>query len=279
MRTTSIKLGSLALLLSSSIAFSQPPGITMEMINRTLPLEGAPLAEPGPYAVMTEGAYDTAGQILFRPTELSAFPAQDKLPLMIWGNGGCAIDGTRYGDFLSTIASYGFLVMTTKGIEGEDRRQANASDMLAAIDWAEAENQRAGSPLMGKIDTSQIAVMGQSCGGFLSVSLGTDSRVGTIGVFNSGVRPPNPDAAAVANTAFPSTGRGCASVLWPAGQDRQLSGRCKPVSRERAWQRAGGVPALSARGVGARCSASEEGRGFGSDRVSYQDHPSVERHK
>ena len=32
-----------------------------------------------------------------------------------------------------------------------------------------------------------MAVMGQSCGGFLSVSLGTDPRVDTIAPFNSGV--------------------------------------------------------------------------------------------
>ncbi len=42
--------------------------------------------------------------------------------------------------------------------------------------------------------------MGQSCGGFMSVGVGADSRVGTIGVFNSGVRPPNPDAPAGGNT-------------------------------------------------------------------------------
>jgi acetyl esterase/lipase len=87
-------------------------------------------------------------------------------------------------------------------VEGESRRQASAADLLAAIDWVEAENKRAGSPLNGKIDTSQIAVMGQSCGGFLSVSLGADPRVDTIGVFNAGVQPPNPNAPAL---PFPTT--------------------------------------------------------------------------
>jgi hypothetical protein len=50
--------------------------------------------------------------------------------------------------------------------------------------------------------TDRMAVMGQSCGGFLSVSLGTDPRVDTIGVFNSGVQPANPDAPA---SPFPTT--------------------------------------------------------------------------
>jgi hypothetical protein len=44
--------------------------------------------------------------------------------------------------------------------------------------------------------------MGQSCGGFLAVSLGADPRVDTIGVFNSGVQPANPNAPA---GPFPTT--------------------------------------------------------------------------
>src|SRR5262249_3999065 len=53
---------------------------------------------------------------------------------------------------------------------------------------------RAGAPLKGKVDTQHMAVMGQSCGGFLSITLGADRRVGTIGVFNSGVQAPGPGA-------------------------------------------------------------------------------------
>ncbi|MES2603361.1 MAG: hypothetical protein V4603_00390 [Pseudomonadota bacterium] len=205
MRTNTIRSISLSLLLGSSIAAAQPPGITMEMINTTLPEEGAPLAVAGSYAVTAEGAYNAARYLVFRPTDLAAFPARDKLPLLLWGNGGCAIDGKRYGGFLSTIASHGFLVLTTTAIEGEAQRQQNAQDLLAAIEWATAENSRAGSPLQGKVDLEHIAVMGQSCGGFLSVSLGTDPRVDTIGVFNSGVQPAAPAAANAPASPFPTT--------------------------------------------------------------------------
>jgi acetyl esterase/lipase len=47
-----------------------------------------------------------------------------------------------------------------------------------------------------------MAVMGQSCGGFLSVALGVEPRVKTIGVFNSGVQAANPNAPA---GPFPTT--------------------------------------------------------------------------
>jgi len=185
-----------ALLALAGTAFAQPPGITPEMISRSLPLEGAPLAEPGPYAVTSEAAFGSPGHMVFRPTDLAAFPARDKLPVVVWGNGGCAIDTTRYGGFLSTIASHGFLALGTAAQEGAPRRQATADDLRAAVDWAFAENARDGSPLKGKVDTEHVAVMGQSCGGFLSISLGADPRVDTIGVFNSGVQPANPNAPA-----------------------------------------------------------------------------------
>jgi hypothetical protein len=176
------------LLTSAGACLAQPPGITREMIERSLPLEGAPLAIPGPYKVTSEAAFGTPGLIVFHPADLGAFPSKDTLPLMVWGNGGCAIDSTRYAGFLTTIASHGFLVMGTVPQEGAARRQAKADDLRAAIDWADKENARAGSPLEGKIATDKVAVMGQSCGGFLSIALGADPRVKTIGVFNSGVQ-------------------------------------------------------------------------------------------
>jgi hypothetical protein len=172
----------------------------MEQINTTLPLEGAPLAEPGPYQVTSGPAFGAPGLMVLHPAA-DALRRRDTLPVMVWGNGGCAIDTARYGGFLSTIASHGFLVLGTAAQEGQ-RRQATADDLRAAIDWASAENARDGSPLRGKIDTDQVAVMGQSCGGFLSLSLGADPRVDTIGMFNSGVQPPNPNAPA---GRFPST--------------------------------------------------------------------------
>src|SRR5436309_12698240 len=179
---------------SAGESFAQPPGITPDMIATALPVEGAPLAQPGPYAVTSEAAVGSPGHLVFRPTSLDAFPAKDTLPVMVWGNGGCAIDSTRYSGFLSTTASHGFLVLGTAAQPGAPRRQATADDLRAAIDWAEKENARAGSPLRGKIATDKVAVMGQSCGGFLSVALGADPRVRTIGAFNSGVQKATPGA-------------------------------------------------------------------------------------
>ena len=204
MRRTTLVLGILLVLAFAAESRAQPPGITAEMIATALPVEGAPLAQPGPYKVISEPAFGSPGHVVFRPADLGAFPARDTLPVMAWGNGGCAINSTRYAGFLSTIASHGFVVLATAAIPGAERRQATADDLRAALDWAAAEARREGSPLRGKIATDRMAVMGQSCGGFLAVGLGADPRVDTIGVFNSGVQPAGAGASG-AQASRPTT--------------------------------------------------------------------------
>ncbi len=221
MNTRTIRLAPLALLALAAPGLAQPPGIDFAEINRQLPLEGAPLAIPGPYEVINEAAFGATGYHVWRPADLSDFRRRNRLPVMAWGNGGCAIDGLRYTDFLTTIASHGFLVISTvpvaapapaegagagpgpgaAGAAGGGRGRggrgqgATAANMDAAFDWADAENVREGSPLNGRIATDKMAAMGQSCGGFMSLEIGADPRVGTIGMFNSGVNAPEGPAA------------------------------------------------------------------------------------
>ena len=193
MRKTSIVLGTLIAIAFAGVSQAQrPAGITPEMIATALPVEGAPLAVPGPYKIESGSAFGSPGHVVYRPADLTPFPGKDTLPLMVWGNGGCAINSTRYGGFLMTIASHGFVVMATAAEPGAaPGTRSTADNLRKAIDWADAENKRAGSPLNGKIALDKVAVMGQSCGGFLSIELGADPRVDTIGVFNSGAQGDN----------------------------------------------------------------------------------------
>jgi dienelactone hydrolase len=197
-RNASIVLGTivLAVVVVSAVspaAQQRPAGITPEMIATALPVEGAPLAVPGPYAVDSGPAFGSPGHVVYRPADLTPFPAKDTLPVMVWGNGGCAINSRRYAGFLTTIASHGFVVLATAAEPGVTR--ATADHLRKAIAWAEAENTRPESPLKGKIALDRLAVMGQSCGGFMSLELGADPRVDTIGVFNSGVQGNNVTAS------------------------------------------------------------------------------------
>jgi dienelactone hydrolase len=193
-------LAAAGLAVVCSLAVAQlPPGVTPEMIAFSLPEEGAPKAVPGKHTV-TSGLASNDTLRVFRPADLAPFPRRDKMPVVLWGNGGCAINVGRYAGLLETIASHGFLVISTNsnapaappsppqpGAPPARPRSATAADLKAGIDWAEAENTRDGSPLQGKVDMKHVAVMGQSCGGRLSIELGADPRVGTIGVFNAGL--------------------------------------------------------------------------------------------
>ena len=127
-----------------------PPGITPDMISRALPLEGAPLAVPGPYEVASGPAFGSPGHVVFHPADLDAFPAEDSLPVMAWGNGGCAINGTRYSGFLTTIASHGFLVLSTAPVAGAGRGRAGGGRP-----WSGARLGR------GRERTGRRAVRGQ----------------------------------------------------------------------------------------------------------------------
>ncbi len=195
-------LAAAGLALFTTFAAAQlPPGITQEMIATALPEEGAPKAVTGTHAVMNELAFGNENLKVFRPTSLDHFPGHDTLPVVIWGNGGCAMNVGRNAGWLETMASHGFLVISTNpgpttltppaaGQQGPPRpRQATWNDLKAGIDWAEKENARDGSPLKGKINIAKVAVMGQSCGGRMSFELGGDARVQAIGVFNAGLTP------------------------------------------------------------------------------------------
>ena len=196
-KQTVVTASALLLYSVAGLSLAQAPfaNVTMDMIRTSLPVEGAPLAENGAYEVTSEPAFGAPGHVIVRPANLDAFPKKDTLPVIAWGNGGCAIDSKAFLGFMETVASHGFLVIGTAPIEGAPRRQANVDDLRAALSWADKENSRDGSPLRGKIAVNRMAAMGSSCGGFLSIEVGADPRVKTIGVFNSGVMhldPKNP---------------------------------------------------------------------------------------
>jgi hypothetical protein len=162
-------------------------GLAQSLVS-SLPREGAPLAITGPYVVKVEPAFGSTDLLVYRPVLLDAFPDDDILPIVAWANGGCIADGESYAGFLSTLASYGFLVVTSAPTGRRMRiGEVSAAGLLAGVDWAEAEAAREGSPLYGKVASDSVAVMGQSCGGLLAIAAASDPRVDTIGAWNAGV--------------------------------------------------------------------------------------------
>ena len=144
----------------------------------------------GPFkAIMyTHNSLET--HTIFHPVELKPFDANNPLPIIVWGNGACANSPWEHVNFLSEVASHGFLVIAIGPMpeEGErGRGRSTASQLLDAVDWAIKQNCDEKSPLFNKVDTAKIAVSGMSCGGLQALEVAPDPRVTTTVICNSGI--------------------------------------------------------------------------------------------
>jgi len=127
---------------------------------------------------------------IFRPKDLSVFGEKNKLPVIAWGNGACANSPSGHINFLSEVASHGFLVIAIGPMPQEGQSgggKTTSSQMLDAINWAIAQNSDKTSVLFNKIDISKIAVSGMSCGGLQTLEVAPDPRVTTAVICNSGI--------------------------------------------------------------------------------------------
>ena len=215
---TLIALGSIATSLAQTPApapvFASPPPppyVTPETAQGT-----------GPYPAIMEQDPALSTHTLYRPQDMAAL-AGNKLPIVAFANGACRNLGNSFRYFLTEIASHGFLAIAIGPIGPQEVEVASslnrgqpaagspaavqaaagkligptaenkispayttARQLVDAIDWAQAENKRPGSKFFGRLDTAQIAVMGQSCGGLQAIDAAHDPRVKTLGVWNSG---------------------------------------------------------------------------------------------
>jgi hypothetical protein len=145
----------------------------------------------GPYKVIMEVDESLPDHTIYRPADLSVFPTKDKLPIVVMEGPGCDFDGDSYRPFWTEIASYGYLVIAVGLPVPEGLRAAmffnKYEDVLDGIDWAFAINKRKVSKYYGKIDTLNVVLMGQSCGGGHISRLVDDSRVTMLVFWNSGL--------------------------------------------------------------------------------------------
>jgi dienelactone hydrolase len=168
----------------------------------------------GRYPAVKEMDPSLRDHVIYRPAELSQLGTQ-KLGVLAWGNGGCSADGAGARLHLAEIASHGYLAIASGTIlsgPGAPPRApgaippggppppnaaavppsfpppaTKASSLREAIDWALAENVRAGSRYFGRIDPKWIAVSGWSCGGLQALEIAADPRVRTVIIHNSGI--------------------------------------------------------------------------------------------
>ena len=166
--------------------------ISTEINSRTVEDGGT-----GPFTALMVSDRTLATHTIFRPKDLSVFGKKNKLPIIAWGNGACTNSPWEHINFLSEIASHGFLVAAIGPMPKEGERgsgTSQASQLTDAINWAIAQDSNETSIYYHKLDTTKIAVAGMSCGGLQAYETATDPRVSTImicnsGIFNAGAAP------------------------------------------------------------------------------------------
>ena len=139
----------------------------------------------GKYPALKEESPALPNHVIYRPADLSKL-GDAKLGVLAWGKSGCAADGAGSRLHLAEIASHGYLaiangkIMSGPGAAPRPKMPAfppnspppgspgfhppppatSAAGLREAIDWALAENGRAGSPYFGRINPRWIAVSG-----------------------------------------------------------------------------------------------------------------------
>lgn len=150
----------------------------------------------GPERAVVSAEASLPTHTVYRPANLSG-----RYPVVLWGNGSCVNSNFSYREFLAEVASHGFIVLAIgpyrESAPPRQQRSENPaewppfetshSQMLEALDWITAENQRAGSAYQGRVATDKVAAMGHSCGGLQTVKVSTDPRITTAVVLNSGM--------------------------------------------------------------------------------------------
>ena len=207
----------------------QPVDGSTEQALRFADWDAHPYAGSGPYPATRQEPSSLPTHTIYLPADLSRTP---KLPIILWANGGCRNTSVEFTRFLGEIASRGYLIVAVgrstipflvirgsiaavadqKDSNGNLYVQMDASTMTKGLDWAVAENSRRGSPLFGKIDTSKVATMGQSCGGPQAFTAAHDPRVTTVIALNSNF----PTAAAPGAPARPANGWTADKLTIPA---------------------------------------------------------------
>ncbi|WP_007025774.1 alpha/beta hydrolase [Saccharomonospora iraqiensis] len=136
----------------------------------------------GPYPASYDTTLTLPDHTVYRPDTL---PTDEKMPIVAWGNGACRADGTWFENILTEFASHGYLVIANGEPGGSGSTDADM--LIDAVDWAIERNSRPWSDYYGKLDTDNIAVMGQSCGGLETMEVADDPRITTTVMWNSGL--------------------------------------------------------------------------------------------
>jgi hypothetical protein len=181
----------------------------------------------GRYKAIAVSNSSISTHTIYRPKDLSPFGDRERLPILAWGNGGCANSNAAHQNYLSEIASHGYLILAIGPMQaagagrggpgaggpggGGQAPGGGSTQLLDAVNWATAQNANPQSAYFRKIDTSKVGVFGHSCGGLQALEVSPDPRVKTTivadsGILNAGGGPAAPAGAPGAGGRGPGGG-------------------------------------------------------------------------
>ena len=218
MRILALAIAAAAIVYVSNLAAQGTKEGADQVTIVNVPQKGAPPS--GPNKVVVEHDRGLATHTVYRPEDLGS----SKHSLLVWGEGGCAKNGLVFPEYLSEIASYGFVILADGPpvMPGANGRGANGpgasaqakggppnpaargggapamptnmtdgTALIQAIDWMAREVADPKSRFYQKVDTTHVAAMGMSCGGLMSYGASADPRIATVGIWNSGLIQPD----------------------------------------------------------------------------------------
>jgi hypothetical protein len=100
---------------------------------------------------------------------------------VIWGPGAGSTPQI-YQTLLNHIASHGFVLVSYNSTP-------QGPELLTGADWIAGEAMKQDSPYLGKLDTAQIAVGGQSAGSLATFVVANDPRWKTTTAASARTRP------------------------------------------------------------------------------------------
>lgn len=146
----------------------------------------------GPYKVIAVTEKTLQDFVVYRPENINkAVEKEQKLPVLVWANGGCMNSSIHHERLLTEIASHGYIVVAIGALQMtvEERIHEHTPDdeLLIAIDWISEQANKKGSDYYKNVDLNKIAAGGMSCGGAQVLAVADDSRIKTYMIFNAGM--------------------------------------------------------------------------------------------